>query len=46
MPEWETAVQHADEAIHELLAANTIMLNAPMYNFNIPSIPKAGFFSA
>lgn len=36
-----TAVQHSDEAIAELKAADTIVIGVPMYNFNIHSTLKA-----
>ncbi|PUZ20922.1 FMN-dependent NADH-azoreductase [Chitinophaga costaii] len=40
-PELNAAVKHSDEAIAELLAADVIVIDVPMYNFNIPSTLKA-----
>ena len=40
-PEQQQAIRHSDEAIAELLAADTIVIGAPLYNFGIPSTLKA-----
>ncbi|RFZ84642.1 FMN-dependent NADH-azoreductase [Mucilaginibacter terrenus] len=40
-PELATAVKHSDEAIAELMDADVIVIDAPMYNFSIPSTLKA-----
>ena len=40
-PELVAAVRHSDEAIAELLAADAIVIGAPLYNFGIPSTLKA-----
>jgi FMN-dependent NADH-azoreductase len=40
-PEQQAAVRHSDEAIAELLAADTIVIAAPLYNFGITSTLKA-----
>jgi FMN-dependent NADH-azoreductase len=40
-PELLAAVRHSDEAIAELLAADTIVIGAPLYNFGIASTLKA-----
>lgn len=37
------ALQRADQLVHELLAADVLVLAAPMYNFTIPSTLKAWF---
>ncbi|UOQ71603.1 FMN-dependent NADH-azoreductase [Hymenobacter cellulosilyticus] len=39
--EQQAAVRHSDEAIAELLAADTIVIGAPLYNFGIASTLKA-----
>jgi len=39
-PELVEAVKHSDEAIAELMNADTIVIDAPMYNFGIPSTLK------
>jgi FMN-dependent NADH-azoreductase len=35
------ALHHSDEAIQEILAADILVIGAPMYNFSIPSTLKA-----
>jgi FMN-dependent NADH-azoreductase len=40
-PAQQAAVRHSDEAIEELLWADSIVIGVPMYNFNIPSTLKA-----
>lgn len=40
-PEQQEAVRHSDEAIAEIMAADTIVIGAPLYNFGIPSTLKA-----
>lgn len=40
-PEQQAAVRHSDEAIAELLAADTIVIGAPLYNFGVSSTLKA-----
>lgn len=40
-PEQQAAVRHSDEAIAELMAADTIVIGAPLYNFGIASTLKA-----
>jgi FMN-dependent NADH-azoreductase len=35
------AIRHSDEAIAELMSADTIVIGVPMYNFSIPSVLKA-----
>ena len=37
----QEAVRHSDEAIAELLAADTLVIGAPLYNFGIASTLKA-----
>ena len=39
-PELVEAVKHSDEAVAELMNADTIVIDAPMYNFGIPSTLK------
>ena len=40
-PEQQAAVRHSDEAIAEIMAADAIVIDAPLYNFGIPSTLKA-----
>jgi FMN-dependent NADH-azoreductase len=40
-PEHQAAIRHSDEAIAELLAADTIVIGAPLYNFGVASTLKA-----
>ena len=40
-PATKAALQHSDEAIAELLAADVIVIGAPLWNFGIPSVLKA-----
>ena len=40
-PDQQAAVQHSDQAIAELMAADTIVIGAPLYNFGISSTLKA-----
>ncbi|TDN36748.1 FMN-dependent NADH-azoreductase [Hymenobacter sp. UV11] len=40
-PELQAAVRHSDEAIAELMTADTIVIGAPLYNFGIASTLKA-----
>jgi len=40
-PELRAAAQLSDQAIDELIAADTIVIGAPMWNFGIPSTLKA-----
>lgn len=40
-PELAEAIEHSDAAIAELKDAETIVIDAPMYNFGIPSSLKA-----
>ncbi|HEY1869796.1 MAG TPA: NAD(P)H-dependent oxidoreductase [Chitinophagaceae bacterium] len=35
------AIQHSDEAIHEIMEADILVIGAPMYNFSVPSTLKA-----
>lgn len=37
----KAAIRHSDEAIKEIMDADTLIIGAPMYNFNIPSTLKA-----
>jgi FMN-dependent NADH-azoreductase len=37
----QEALQHSDEAIHEIMEADIMVIGAPMYNFSIPSTLKA-----
>lgn len=39
-PELREAVKHSDEAIAELMDADTVVIDVPMYNFGIPSTLK------
>lgn len=39
----QAAAQRSDQAIEQLLAADVLLLAAPMYNFSIPSTLKAWF---
>ncbi|MDF7813947.1 NAD(P)H-dependent oxidoreductase [Hymenobacter sp. YC55] len=39
--EQQAAVRHSDEAIAEIMAADTIVIGAPLYNFGIASTLKA-----
>jgi FMN-dependent NADH-azoreductase len=40
-PEQAAAVAFADELIDEVIAADTLIIALPMYNFTIPSLLKA-----
>ena len=40
-PEQQLAVRHSDEAIAEIMAADTIVIGSPLYNFSIASTLKA-----
>lgn len=40
-PAQQAAVRHSNQAIDEILAADVIVIGAPLYNFNIPSTLKA-----
>jgi FMN-dependent NADH-azoreductase len=40
-PEQQAAVRHSDEAIAEIMAADVLVIDAPLYNFGIPSVLKA-----
>ncbi len=40
-PEQAAALEYSDRAIDELLAANIVVIGAPMYNFSIPADLKA-----
>lgn len=40
-PELTEAIKHSDEAIAELMDADAIVIDVPMYNFGIPSTLKA-----
>lgn len=40
-PAQQEAARHSDDAIAELLAADVIVIGAPLYNFGIPSTLKA-----
>ncbi|MEO7212475.1 FMN-dependent NADH-azoreductase [Mucilaginibacter sp.] len=40
-PELADAIKHSDEAIAELMDADAIVIDAPVYNFQIPSTLKA-----
>ena len=40
-PELQAATALSDELIKELMAANTVLLTIPMYNFTVPSAFKA-----
>lgn len=40
-PEQQEAVRHSDEAIAEVMAADVLVIGAPLYNFSIPSTLKA-----
>jgi FMN-dependent NADH-azoreductase len=37
----KAALQHSDEAIAQLLAADVVVIGAPLWNFGIPSVLKA-----
>jgi len=37
----KAALRHSDEAIAELMAADVIVIGAPLWNFGIPSVLKA-----
>lgn len=39
----KAAIALSDELVAELQAADTVVIGAPMYNFNIPSVLKAWF---
>ncbi len=39
-PELAEAIKHSDEAIAELMDADAIVIDAPVYNFQIPSTLK------
>lgn len=39
--EQQEAVRHSDEAIAEIMAADAIVIDAPLYNFGIPSTLKS-----
>lgn len=40
-PEQQQAVRHSDEAIAEIMAADVLVIDAPLYNFGIPSTLKS-----
>ncbi len=40
-PEQHEAVKHSDDAIAEVMAADVLVVDAPLYNFSIPSTLKA-----
>jgi len=40
-PEDHDAIQYSDEAISQLMAADIIIIGAPLYNFGVPSTLKA-----
>jgi len=40
-PEQQVAAKHSDDAIAEVLAADILVIGAPLYNFGIPSTLKA-----
>jgi FMN-dependent NADH-azoreductase len=40
-PKDKEALKHSDEAVAELLAADVIVIGAPLWNFGIPSVLKA-----
>ena len=40
-PQQQAAVRHSDTVIAEVLAADVLVIGAPMYNFSIPSALKA-----
>ena len=40
-PEQQQAVRHSDEAIAEIMAADVLVIGAPLYNFGISSTLKA-----
>ncbi|MCB2408781.1 FMN-dependent NADH-azoreductase [Hymenobacter lucidus] len=40
-PEQQQAVQHSDEAIAQVLAADVLVIGVPFYNFGIPSSLKS-----
>lgn len=40
-PAQQEAARHSDEAIAEVMAADVIVMGAPLYNFGIPSTLKA-----
>ncbi|OKS87359.1 FMN-dependent NADH-azoreductase [Mucilaginibacter polytrichastri] len=40
-PELAEAIKHSDEAIAEIMEADVIVIDAPLYNFGIPSALKA-----
>jgi FMN-dependent NADH-azoreductase len=37
------AIKHSNQAIQEIMDADTLVIGAPMYNFGIPSVLKAWF---
>jgi FMN-dependent NADH-azoreductase len=39
--EQQEAVKHSDQAIHEVMDADILIIGVPMYNFSIPSTLKA-----
>lgn len=40
-PDQQAAAQHSDDAIAEVMAADILVIGAPLYNFGIPSVLKA-----
>ncbi|PJJ60931.1 FMN-dependent NADH-azoreductase [Hymenobacter chitinivorans] len=40
-PEQQQAVQHSDEAIAQVMAADVLVIGVPFYNFSIPSSLKS-----
>lgn len=40
-PEQQQAARHSDDAIAEVMAADVVVIGAPLYNFSIPSTLKA-----
>lgn len=40
-PEQQQAVRHSDEAIAQVMAADTLVIGVPFYNFSIPSSLKS-----
>jgi len=42
-PEQQTWLDYADSLINEVIAADTLLIGAPMYNFGVPSVLKSWF---
>ena len=42
-PDQQTWLDYADSLISEVIAADTLLIGAPMYNFGVPSVLKSWF---